>query len=215
MGNKKNKQIVTIIVMLAFVSVLVYWPFPDTDRNKSRSLHEALIQPGNYLVANQSVLSEVTVNTLELDDYVQNRYIKPGESEVELYIGYYFSLAKLSSAHSPLVCFPGQGWELSETRTNMIEAGGHPVHYMEMTAGLEDHKMLVMYWFQAGEKTAVKIYRNKINALINKLTGNSEDHAFVRVSVPLTHDDIEDARAAGRDFIQSFYPAFFKYVNGS
>lgn len=212
MGNNKRHQIITVIVLLAVACIPVYWPEPAEDHQNVYSLREALIQPGDYVVEQQMGLSDVIVDTLELDDYVQNRYLKVGGRDVELYIGYYYSLAKLSAAHSPLVCFPGQGWEVSDTSANTIEVGGSCVNYVEMTASIQDHKTLVMYWFQAADKTATQIYRNKINALLNKLTGKDHGHAFVRVSISMTKDDIEAARTAGRDFIRQFYPDFLEYI---
>ncbi len=72
---------------------------------------------------------------------------------------------------------------------------------------------LVMCWYQAYEKTVPEAYKNKFNALLNKLTGKKQEHAFIRISVPIGEAGPEKARNVGKDFIAAFYPVFLTYVN--
>ena len=44
------------------------------------------------------------------------------------------------------------------------------------------------------------------------MNSKSQEHAFVRVSVPFTGDTADQARAAGEQFIASFYPVFLAYI---
>ncbi|OGR16838.1 MAG: EpsI family protein, partial [Desulfobacterales bacterium GWB2_56_26] len=107
--------------------------------------------PG-YQITGTLALDPTTVSYLELDDYTQGGYKKDG-SAINLYIGYYFTSDKVSAAHSPLVCFPGQGWTLTDPDTRQLQVGRHLINYAEMTATLEHHKELVLFWYQAHDKT--------------------------------------------------------------
>ncbi len=214
MGKEKNKQVVALIILLLLTSAFVYRPVEMApEKGKSTTLKDAFLTVGNgYGDANQIPLPETIVETLELDDYVQNQYVKEA-NRVDLYIGYYYSIDKVSSAHDPLVCFPGQGWQINNQAGNKLMVGENRINYSEMVASIGEQKILVMYWFQAHDKTTRKIYKNKLNTLANKLKGKKQDHAFVRISVPFNDRNIEDVRASGVDFIKSFYPLFLGYIN--
>src|SRR5262249_54267548 len=54
---------------------------------------------------------------LKADDYVLADYIK-GSSKVNLLVAYYTSQAQGSGIHSPAVCLPGGGWEVSDWATS-------------------------------------------------------------------------------------------------
>jgi EpsI family protein len=80
---------------------------------------------------------------------------------------------------------------------------------------MEERQELVMYWYQAHEKTVPEAYKNKLNALLNKLTGKKQEHAFIRISVPIGKSGPEEAGNVGKNFIAAFYPVFLTYVNST
>ena len=65
------------------------------------------------------------VKALELDDYANQSY-SDGKDTISLYIGYYFTAKKVGAAHDPLVCFPGQGWVVSDTQKDKIVLNPKP-----------------------------------------------------------------------------------------
>jgi EpsI family protein len=214
MGNKKEKQLITLSVLLLLASVLVYWTTNPVKVTKPVGLQAALGPVSGYTALKARPLDDQTFSFLDLDDYTQTRYAQNGQT-VDLYIGYYFSLDKVSAAHSPLVCFPGQGWTISEPTMRRLTINQHEIHYAEIIASMEEHRELVIYWYQAHEKTVPEAYKNKLNALANKITGKKQEHAFVRVSVPVGNAGQEEAEKIGRDFITAFYPTFLTYVNSA
>ncbi len=214
MGNKKEKQLSILAGLLLLTGVLVYWTTNPVKVTKPIGLQAALGPVSSYTVTKATPLDDHTFSFLDLDDYTQTRYAQNGQS-VDLYIGYYFSLDKVSAAHSPLVCFPGQGWTIKEPATRQLSVNQHEIHYAQIIATLEEHQELVIFWYQAHEKTVPEAYKSKLNALANKITGKKQDHAFVRVSVPIGKAGPEEAEKAGRDFITAFYPTFLTYVNSA
>ena len=217
MGNKKNLTLIAIFVLLILAAFLVYRPGSAQKSDKPQPLDAALASldgVDGYHLARTLPLDEPTIAFLDLDDYTQMVFNKNG-TPVNLYIGYYYSLNKISAAHSPLVCFPGQGWQVSLPSEHRIQLGGGEIHYEELVATLDDHQELVIYWYQAHEQTIPYAYRNKLAAVYNKLTKGKEEHAFVRVTVPIENSAIEPARTAAREFITLFYPAFLDYVNSA
>jgi len=159
-------------------------------------------------------LDDHIVSFLDLDDYVQTSYEKDGRG-VSLYIGYYYTLDKVSAAHSPLVCYPGQGWKINQPQEHRFIVNQHAIHYAEVTAGRGEYQELVMFWYQAHEKTAPEVYSNKLNALLNKITKKKQEHAFVRISIPLGTSSPQEAEVIGKNFIAAFYPVFLNYINST
>lgn len=217
MGKKKTKQLVYLAALLVLTSFLVYRPTELVRVIKPMPLQMVLGPVDGFKLIVTTPLDDATVSFLELDDYTQSRYARDRDN-VDLYIGYYNGLDKVSSAHSPLVCFPGQGWAVDQPTVHSIEVGQEAVNYAEMVASLGDRKELVLYWYQADKKTVAEVYKNKINAVINKLMGRSEEQAFVRITVPIVRADgqgMEQARNVGKDFIAAFYPVFQSYVQST
>jgi EpsI family protein len=215
LGRKKTAQLIVLIVVLLITGLLAYKTFIPAelpDVVKSRDLQTVFGPVKGYKIIYRSPLEKEIYKFLELDDYTSVGYEKDGAS-VSLYIGYYYSLDKVSSAHSPLVCFPGQGWGIDTPSMHSLKVGDNTINYAEIVATLGGRHELVMYWYQAYDTTATDVYRNKINAMINKLTKNQQEHAFVRVSVPFGGTDKETARQTGIEFIRAFYPVFLGYVN--
>lgn len=214
MGNNKQARLIVLVLLLAVAAFLVHGgrDTPATT-HKARDLQTVFGPIPGYSLAYQSPLPEDVYRFLDLDDYTSVGYAKEGAvAPVGLYIGYYFSLDKVSAAHSPLVCFPGQGWTLDQPKKRRLDIGGHAINLAEVVARVDNRQELILYWYQAGETTAPEVYRNKFNAVLNKMNGKSQEHAFVRVSVPFTGDTADQARAAGEQFIATFYPVFLAYI---
>jgi EpsI family protein len=149
---------------------------------------------------------------LKLDDYVFANFA--GENQdVNLYIGYYYTAAKAYAAHSPLVCYPSQGWQIdTHPKRSELAVGPHKIHYEEIVTSHGDQRELVLYWYQARLFTNTRTYQNKISMGYNKLVDNDQQHGFVRVSVPFKDDPYEKVKKAATDFIQAFYPHFVTYI---
>ncbi len=157
-------------------------------------------------------LSNTITKVLELDEYVNHTFSK-GQDVVSLYIGFYATQKKVGAAHSPLVCFPGQGWNLSDYSDLKIHAGNDTINLASMVIGKGEEQQLVLYWFQAYEQTSPGTFMQKVNLLKAKLLYSREDNAFVRVMVSFGRERTkEDAQKIGLQFIDEFYPLFKNYI---
>lgn len=206
-----EKRLVTLILLFAVITFLVHRGSVPNETEKERSLATVFGTIPGYELTSQSPLPNDIYRFLDLDDYTSTTYEKNGVP-IGLYIGYYFSLDKASAAHSPLVCFPGQGWTINQPTKRKLNINGYVIHYAEISAQLASREELILYWYQAGDTTSPEIYRNKINGIMNKLSGKSQEHAFVRVSIPFAPGTKDGARMMGEEFIKTFYPSFLSYV---
>ena len=129
-----------------------------------------------------------------------------------LYIGYYLTSKNVGAAHSPLVCFPGQGWLLTDFEEKSLDTTIGNINLMTIVASTPQNKQLLIYWFQAFEQTSPGTFMQKINLIRSRLINGREDNAFVRVTVPLDKKSVDQAYAIGADFIRAFYPDFHKHL---
>ena len=154
---------------------------------------------------------------LNLDDYLFQSYMQGGKP-VTLYIGYYRSAKKVGAAHDPLVCFQGQGWSLSDRETGNYVLSRNPamaISYASMIASRPDERVLIVYWFQANGRAVTTTLAQKTAMVVDKLFGNSEDNAFIRISAPIGTESLESVRKRVFDFVEGFYPDFYQYVTNT
>ena len=154
------------------------------------------------------------VESLKLDDYANQNY-SDGNVTISLYIGYYFTTKKVGAAHDPLVCFPGQGWVVSDTQKDKIVLNPKPadsISYSSMIAHRGLQKELIIYWFQSYDKTNPGTLSQKTTSLYQKVFHHREDNAFVRISTPIEERSLSECSETVFKFIRSFYPIFLNYV---
>lgn len=215
MGTKTDKRIYYIVLLLLATCLFIY---RDSGTNAGHhagpKLKEFLREIDRYKIGTDIGLGENTTNMLKLDDYVFTNYSNDNKN-VTLYIGHYYTLAKLTAAHSPLVCYPSQGWIIDEPVNHQLTIGNDTLNYSELVATLGDKKELILYWYQATNKSSQHIFQIKITALINKLCDNNEQHGFVRVSIPFSGTDQDQARTTGFTFIKAFWPHYLNYIENN
>jgi len=196
---------------LVFTSILVYWQ-PDSKEAKKRfTLAQTFANIKGWQNNGLVLLDRRILKTLELDDYVNHNFSNDGDN-VYLYIGYYLTSKKVGAVHSPLVCFPGQGWVLSESENKTLKIDEEKINLTKIIASIGSRKELLIYWFQAYDRTSPGTFLQKLNILFSKFRNKRVDNAFVRITVPIQNGSIEEAYNSGVKFIEDFYPVFLDYV---
>lgn len=213
MVSKTEIKLLVVIFMFLVVCIFVYGYPMHTPIRKMRPLSDYLKHINGYETLNQIKMTEDNLNMLDLDDYIFINFKRNGVN-VNLYIGYYYTSNKAYAAHSPLVCYPSQGWKVERKPiTAMLDLGDYRINYEEIVTSFGQAKELVLYWYQAGLHTNTIVYRNKISMGYNKFTKNDEQHGFVRISIPFTGASYADVKKTAIDFMKAFYPRFIEFIN--
>jgi len=213
MGSPNLIRFIAIISVLAVTSFAVML-FPERIiPQRNNSLAEVILPTLDTWPKQRHIdLSDKIIQALELDDYLNTSFTN-GEDIVSLYVGYYLSQKKIGAAHSPLVCFSGQGWTMSNIDDFSMRVGSDRINLSEMIITKDGQRQLVLYWFQAYNKTSPGTFMQKINLLRAKLLYTREDNAFIRVMIPITEDtNLPEAKKIGTQFINQFYPILKKYI---
>lgn len=168
----------------------------------------------NYVPVKGAVLTPAARSLLNMDDYFFSNFTAP-DGDVNLFISHYYSAEKAYDAHSPLICYPSQGWAIDEgPRSGKIDYGKNTINYNEIITSFNGKRELVLFWYQAGSYTARQVYINKLYIGYNKLTRGNESHGFIRVSTPLLDEAYEETKSRVVNFIKSFHPIYVDFAYG-
>lgn len=206
-------QIIVLIICLGLTGVLIAIKPMNHMTEKGISLESELLKLSDRYQITKNRLSPSIIEELKLDDYVFQTYSKNGVS-ITLYVGYYFSGKKVGAAHDPQVCYPGQGWKLSNKEKGNYELKSDGIiKYSRIIGELEGKKELIFYWFQVDDKTADNTFYQKMILFQKKMLREDENNAFVRISTSLNQESQEIAERYLSEFIDEFYPLFMRYVH--
>jgi EpsI family protein len=216
MGRAGYKKIILLTACFVLAAYAVHQKPASRLNVKKTSLSTALEEIKGWQSYKQIPIDDKIVNALELDDYVNQQYVNGNES-VFLYIGYYKTTKKLGALHDPLVCFPGQGWNVSDnTKSQWVlnPDTGEKISFSSMIVTKGSQKELVIYWFQSYDEAKPDTFSQKITSFWKRIQNKGEDNAFVRITVHMGDNNSLESSKTIFNFVRVFYPVFLNYIKG-
>jgi EpsI family protein len=144
--------------------------------------------------------------------YKNSRY-----ENVSLYIGYRSTafLENENFFHSPTVCLPSSGWEVSELKKHKIE--GVPffseIWVSEMIVEVMAEKRLVYFWFQTKDKATHSKDINRFHLALHTIRHDNTHDLFIRPIMGLKKDEsIEDAEKRMDQFVRDMMEELIKFL---
>jgi exosortase D (VPLPA-CTERM-specific) len=145
---------------------------------------------------------------LNADDYLSIGYASPQHARpVDLFIAYYEKQTEGAGIHSPEVCIPAAGWEMSRIADTTVPVTGEdgtpvgmPVNRAVIQRGLE--RQLVYYWFEQRGRRVTSDYMAKATTILDSITRGRSDGALVRLITPIAPGQGAEAAADAR--LQAF-----------
>jgi len=206
MGTKQETKLIVLSVLFLVTLLLVHGRVETTELRDKPPLNGYFQELAGYRPLRDIDLNSDAVQMLDLDDYAFIDY-EGEQGKINLYIGYYATANKAYASHSPMVCYPSQGWRIDKRpERRSLVVGEYTVNHEVITTSYGDHQELVLYWYQTYSRTSTQVYRNKIDMAYSRLRYGDEQHAFVRVSVPFAGSSPEEAERAAAEFIRLFFP---------
>jgi exosortase D (VPLPA-CTERM-specific) len=161
-------------------------------------------------------LDPIIERVLGADDYLIADYKATGVRPVNLFVAYYESLTGGSWIHSPEICIPGGGWEVSRwTRTRIDLETPQPTSFEVNRAIIQkgEDRQLVYYWFEQQGRRLTSDYAAKFYTMWDAIVERRSDAALVRVITPLALSGGEaEADRRLRGFLESALPMLSKHV---
>ena len=163
------------------------------------------MEVGNWWRDSSKLYPEDIERALGADDYHWADYFSPGQpAQVDLFMAWYADQSK-GGVHSPEICLPGAGWEISELERVDIGpeigwSGPFEINRAIIQKGFT--RLMVYYWFdQRGRKVAWD-FEAKALLLYDGITTGRTDGALVRLTTPLLEgEDPATAEARLRDLM--------------
>ena len=164
-----------------------------------------------------SLLEPQVEHALGLEDYILSDYSSPSGGPVNLYVAYYASQRTGVSPHSPIVCMPGGGWQITRFERTTFASDTHKLYFPLNRAVIERNstKQVVYYWFVQRGRTIANEYVSKWYLFSDAILENRSDGALVRVTTPVYPAEGEQAADNRlRSFIQELQPRLVGYLPG-
>ncbi len=156
-------------------------------------------------------ISTEALNLIQPDNHVMRTYFADNVSPVTVYIGHYNSLENSDKAHSPLVCFPGSGWEILSNEKVAVAVNGQPLSFSRLIAQKNDRRDLVLFGYRHDDITSASLLKIRSQQIKGKLFKQRSDSAFLRFSTQLKQKDVHDASKHLEKFLADFYPALDRF----
>ena len=160
-----------------------------------------------------SSLDNATLRFLGLTDYLLTDYSLPNGRSVNFYVAYYASQRTGFAPHSPSVCLPGNGWQISTFERAVYHGPEMSFPINRVVMQRETQKELVYYWFDERGMPVANEWWAKIYLLRDAIFKNRTDGALIRIVTPLYPGEVEaDGDKRLRTFLQLFVPKLAGYL---
>jgi exosortase D (VPLPA-CTERM-specific) len=150
---------------------------------------------------------------LGFSDYIISDFAKPDGRPVNFYVAYYSSQRSGISPHSPSVCIPGNGWQITEFERIDIRNNDKllPINRAIIMRGSD--KQLVYYWYEERGVTLANEYLSKVLLLKDAILENRTDGALIRLITPVFQGESEQAADARlREFASKVTPTLVDFL---
>jgi EpsI family protein len=157
-------------------------------------------------------LEDRVIQVAGVSDYTDRTYSQPGETPVQLYVGYYASQRTGDTIHSPKNCLPGSGWDpIQSGYATVLVPGGHRIVVNEYVIQRDQNKQLVFYWYQGRGRVIASEYKGKFWMVADAIRRNRTDGALVRLVTPM-NDSIEKAHIRLVSFTGAVFPSLDEFI---
>jgi len=176
--------IITVLMALTFVIHLYADTAENTPLVKPFSAFPTRI--GDWS-GRESRFDPKVYDILGVDDSFLADYTSSEGRQINVYIGYYQSQREGDLIHSPKNCMPGAGWKIIRTTTERVALGNgdQNMDVIKMVLQKGPHKQAMYYWFHSRGRIIASEYAQKIYMVIDSITRQRTDEAFVRLIAPI------------------------------
>lgn len=161
------------------------------------------------------ILEKEIERVLAADDYLTIDYAANGQ-QLNLFMTFYNSQVEGSGIHSPEICIPGGGWEVSAWKQVPVSVDTGErlavvnVNRALIRRGLE--RQLVYYWFEQRGRRTTNDFTAKFLTIWDSALNGRTDGGLVRLITPV--GQVEDLKVAEKrlaSFMENIVPALPAY----
>ena len=148
--SSERIPLMIFVALLCATGLATYFVSARQEILPQRNLFAAFPKALGDWIGHPSSLDRGTEQFLGMTDYIISDYTKPNGRPVSLYVAYYATQRTGISPHSPAVCLPGNGWQMTSFERTSYRDDEHgislPINRVVMSRGTD--RELVYYWFE-------------------------------------------------------------------
>lgn len=165
-----------------------------------------------------TILDRDIERVLGADEYILADY-NFQESNVNLLMTFYKSQTNGSGIHSPEICLPGGGWEVSKWEQKTINVGtGDEAKSMKVNRAIIQlglQRQLVYFWFEQRGKQITNDFEAKFVSMWDTFSEGRSDGGLVRIVTPIAPgEDVDKADDRLQSFLDGVVPMLPEYFPG-
>lgn len=211
-SNALRHGLLAVAMLLA--ALVAYALTPRHYTADDNRINLASMVPARFADWQQIEMKGVIVNP-EVDDQLsriyaqvlERVYVNAGGQRIMLSITYSRDQRQSSGqqTHLPDLCYPSQGFAMSNKQPRTLQLGGQQLIVNSMVARRDQRVEPLMYWITTNGVVNTARNARKLAQVRAGLQGQIHDGMIVRVST--IHDDVTAAQHLEADFLAKLYQA--------
>lgn len=183
------------VLLVAAAAIWTATPTPEFKRVEREPFASFPINIGPWQGSTDSLASNVE-EVLGADDYFMASFDRgTSEPPVNLFMAYYHRMTGGTGIHSPEVCLPVGGWEVSRWQQVTVQPNADVAPFAVNRAIIQQglSRQLVYYWFEQHGRRTTSSYASKFYSIVDSLQRGRTDAGLVRLVTPIDPDEPESA----------------------
>ncbi len=175
------------------VSAAALWQFAPTREAAQMARQPLALFPsklGGWAGGPHNKLESRIERVLRADDYLSAGFENQREAEpVHLFVAWYNKQTEGSGIHSPEVCIPVGGWEVSKWEQRAVKLPGDDGRFVYVNRAIIRKgtvRQLVYYWFEQRGRKLTSDYLVKAYTVWDSLARGRSDGALVRLTTHIS-----------------------------
>jgi len=214
-GGSGRTAVAALVATAVAAAVLPALALPDAAA-PSRAEFASFPRTFDQWSGTEAPIDSVALDSLNPTDYLSLNYFDGAhQSLVQVWIAYYATQEIGEAIHSPRICIPAGGWQISDIRPVKLDTGpgGASITANRAIIRKGEQQQLVYYWFQGRGRIESNEYQVKLHLMADAVLRQRTDGALVRVITPF--DPAEPAAAGDQrlsGFLAQFRPRLQPYL---
>lgn len=209
MAGLLGSRSVRILSVVLLAQAGVFYGFSRSEKVPQRlPLADFSLDNTSWKNVQEQQMDAETLDILKADDILSRVYVNKADGQVAtLFVAYFETQRTGKAPHSPKNCLPGSGWAPSQSGMIDLAIPGEaqPIRVNQYVVSKGDNQSVVLYWYQARNRSIASEYEAKIFTVLDSIRYNRSDTALVRVVVGVDNGDTRRAMTAAADFVKAFY----------
>ena len=205
-GKSLRRHFIVVVCVFVGVSVITHLlPFLSTPIEGASYARRVNLQLNGWSGTEREI-DEHTAEILRTDDVIDRRYVKSGQSWVDLTI--IFAKEQRKAAHPQEICLKGAGYSIQDysrpTIPTRIENPSH-IPVVKLMIEKDQIKYLVYYWYKCGRHYSASYYWENILIITSRIMLRPANGALIKLTTPIDTDQATSEKRL-EDFLTVVMP---------